>query len=177
MSQSQSRPPRPGARSTEDLLTLLLDPKRREAFLNSWPVVRCALCETKAATGIWMCRFSKQSPPFFRAELKPLCPGCGFTDCYTRWNGFMCPKLVRCDLAFTITAPEGDKLTAADRIIDKLLSHPKGELAFNLWKEWYKPANIHHPIQPAMLMLIALRDKFFPPETPKAESTTEASPA
>jgi len=76
----------------------------------------------------------------------------------------MCPKLLRCDLAFTITAVEGDRTTPAERLIAKIRTHALGEKWVAVWREHYKPANLAHPIEPALLMLRAIHDKLFPPQ-------------
>jgi hypothetical protein len=91
------------------------------------------------------------------------------TDCYAKWNGFMSPLLLRCDLFLTISCPEGDKRTPADKLIEKLLTHPAGESYFNAWKLMFRPANTHHPLQPAMEMLKSIVIKLFPPNDNKVD--------
>lgn len=152
--------------TTLEILQRLSDNSAKESLLNSWPQSRCEI-DAKAATGIWMCQFA--SGMKVRSELKLLCACCGLTDCYQRWNGFMAPKLLRCDLMLTITAPSISIPTYADALIDKLLTHPNGEVVFDAWRKMYKPANIHHLIRPAELMLEALVDKLFPPSTNKVD--------
>lgn len=155
--------------TTSEFLQLLMVPASRIELVNSWPFTRCYLCKEKAATGIWMCGFASQRPPWIRNELKALCAGCGLTDAYRRWNGFMSPKLERIDLFVTISAPEGDKRTPADILLEKLLTHPMGEAYIRVWRGMYKPVNLHHPIQPAFLMLQALVEKLFPPQDNKVD--------
>ena len=154
--------------TTQEIITKISDPTQREALLNSWPFTRCALCRTGAATGVWLCQFAKPAGGM-RTELKTLCAGCGMTDAYSKWNGFMSPLLLRIDLFMEITCPEGDKRTPADKLIEKLLSHPAGESYFRAWKLMFKPANLHHPLLPAMEMLRSLVTKLFPPNDNKVE--------
>lgn len=156
--------------TTADVLQRIMTKEGREALTNSWPFTRCSMksCD-HAATGVWLCQFASQSPPFFRTELRPLCAADGMTDAYRKWNGFMSPKVIRIDLFLTISAPEGDKRTAADKLIEKLLSHDAGEKYFSAWRLMFKPANLHHPIQPAFLMLEAIVEKLFPPQTNKVD--------
>jgi hypothetical protein len=108
----------PKSLTTAEILTRLATPETREEFLNSWPTLRCTLCHSRAATGVWFCRFATQSAPYFRGELRILCPACGLTDAYAKWNGFMAPRLLQIDLFLTITAPSVPMRTEADGLID-----------------------------------------------------------
>lgn len=150
--------------TTAQIFTQFSDPIQREALLNSWPTHRCGLCRTRAATGIWWLKFASQKPPYIRNELRALCPVCGLTECYLKWNGFMAPKLERCDLFATITCPEGDKRTAADKLIEKILTHPIGQQYIEGWRTYFRPANIHHPLAPAFKALQKVLLTLFPPD-------------
>lgn len=156
--------------STIELLQQIMTPEGRAALVNSWPSTRCSMKHCgHAATGLWLCQFSTSSPPFIRTELRPLCASDGMTDAYQKWNGFMSPKLLRVDLFLTITAPQGDRRTPSDHMIEKLLTHPAGQKYFDAWRLMFKPANLHHPIAPAVAMLEALVNKLFPPQTNKVD--------
>jgi hypothetical protein len=158
------------AASTIELLQQLLTPEGRNAIVNSWPSTRCSMrhCE-RAATGLWMCRFSTSTSPYFRTELRALCASDGLSEAYQKWNGFMSPKLLRIDLFLTISAPLGDTRTPSDHLLEKIASHPLGDQYIAAWKAMFKPSNVHHPISPAFDMLQALVERLFPPSTNKVD--------
>lgn len=152
--------------TTAEILQKLGNEAARKALLNSWPTHRCALCESRAATGIWFCKFERNCFGNIMefSELKLLCPACGLADGYLRWNGFMCPKLVRIDLFMTISAPVGDERTAADKLLEEIASHDAGPQWIAAWRIMFKPANIHHPIAPALATLQEIHRRLFPPQ-------------
>lgn len=150
--------------TTVEIITVFSDKSQREALLLSWPKYKCTCCKKGVpATGIWYTRFAKQVEPYFISELKLLCAGCGLTDGYRIWNGFMSRKLLHVDLFATITQPLGDTRSNADRLIEKLLTHPSGQLYLTAWKAVFKPANLSHPIAPAFQTLETIVHKLFPP--------------
>lgn len=156
--------------STMELLHQIMTPAGKHELINSWPFTKCSMKHCgKPASGIWVCQFSTSSAPFFRTELRPLCAPDGMTDAYQKWNGFMSPKLLRVDLFLTITAPEGDKRSHADHLIERISEHPQGEAYLRAWKLMFKPSNLSHPIAPAEAMLEALVTKLFPPSTNKVD--------
>lgn len=156
--------------STMEYLQQILSPEGKASLINAWPTIRCSMKHCgKAATGLWMCKFSSSSTPFFRVEIRPLCASCGLSDAYQKWNGFMSPKLLRIDLFLTISAPEGDHRTPADHHLEKIATHPMGAQYISAWKMMFKPANIHHPIAPAFTMLQALVERLFPPSDNKVD--------
>ena len=155
--------------TTAEIISKFSDPEQRQELLNSWPSLRCALCHNKAATGIWWCQFYRASAPWIRSELKPLCAACGLTDCYAKWTGFMGPKLLRCDLFATITAPPGDKRTPADKMIEAITNHPSGGQYILAWTIAFRPANRSHPTEPAMRALQNAYLKLFPPQDNKVD--------
>lgn len=152
--------------TTAEILTKLASPTSRQELLNSWPLHRCSLCTSRAATGIWFCRFERNcfGNIVEFSELKLLCPACGFADGYLRWNGFMTPKLTRVDLLLTLSAPDGDKRTLADKLLEEISTHDAGEQWINAWKLMFKPANIHYPIAPAIDTLREIHRRLFPPQ-------------
>lgn len=153
--------------TTQEILDKIMSPEK-EAFLNSWPSIRCGCCYKNAATGVWWLQFQAQNGGIY-SQLKTLCACCGLTDCYKKWNGFMSPRLVRCDLFATITCPEGDKRSAADKLIEKIQSHSAGASYILGWKIAFRPANPSHPLAPALRALQNIHEKLFPPQDNKVD--------
>jgi hypothetical protein len=152
--------------TTQEILAKFTSDER-EQFLNSWPTIRCGLCYKAAATGIWWLQFASSKGIY--SQLKTLCAGCGMTDCYKKWTGFMGPKLIRCDLFATISCPEGDKRTAWDKLIEKIESHPSGKQYLLAWQLAFRPANRSHPLLPAQRALRNIYDKLFPTQDNKVD--------
>ncbi len=154
--------------TTLEIVRALSQPDSRDNLLLSWPTTKCCI-DSHAATGLWICQFSSQSPPYVRSEIKTLCAACGLYTAYKKWNGFMSPKLLRIDLYRTISAPEGDKRSPADKLIELISAHPAGEGYLRAWRLMFKPANLHFPIAPAFDTLQAIHGKLFPPADNKVD--------
>ena len=142
--------------STAQILAALIQPASREALVNSWPFTRCSGCKRYAASGFWMCQVATASG--VKTTLRALCAQCGLDH-----------NFFKCDLFISISAPPGSSKTHADKLIDRILSHPSGEAWIKAWRVMFKPANIHHPIAPAETMLKAIMARLFPPQTNKVD--------
>lgn len=86
--------------STADLIQVLSNRVAMDALRSSWPRWACAECKLAPATGVYLYIFTEHR------SLKLVCAGCGMSDSYKKYTGFMSAKLDSTICVLPIESPE-----------------------------------------------------------------------